>query len=162
MPETQSTPPGWFSDPLSGGLRWWDGRQWTDHRQPAAYAQSAPVSTGAQVPWFAEVQAAQAAHKRRTRWMALIAAVILVAGGIGWYFLAQNYTSPDWYQEGYDIGYRIPLVGSSVDGACDLALLGKIKLGDNPRLRRNRELRRGCVQGVLDHAREHKPLPTLK
>ncbi len=96
--------------------------------------------------------------------MALIAAVILVAGGIGWYFLAQNYTSPDWYQEGYDIGYHTPLGGGRQWTApATWHCSERSSSATIPRLRRNRELRRGCVQGVLDYAREHKPLPpTLK
>ncbi|HEY3142860.1 MAG TPA: DUF2510 domain-containing protein [Acidimicrobiales bacterium] len=24
-------PPGWYPDPSTGGLRWWDGTQWTAH-----------------------------------------------------------------------------------------------------------------------------------
>jgi Protein of unknown function (DUF2510) len=25
-------PPGWYAEPGSGGLRWWDGTRWTDTR----------------------------------------------------------------------------------------------------------------------------------
>lgn len=27
-----SPPPGWFPEPGSQALRWWDGSQWTEHR----------------------------------------------------------------------------------------------------------------------------------
>lgn len=27
-----SPPPGWFPEPGSPALRWWDGSQWTEHR----------------------------------------------------------------------------------------------------------------------------------
>lgn len=27
-------PPGWYADPWTGGLRWWDGRQWTFTQVP--------------------------------------------------------------------------------------------------------------------------------
>ncbi|ORV10574.1 hypothetical protein AWB94_06600 [Mycolicibacterium canariasense] len=113
-----------------------------------------------------DVAAAQARHKKRTRVLAVIAAVVLLAGGVGWYFLAQNTSSTDWYQEGYDVGYHkagaLGSMGQAPEDACRLALIGKINLGDNPRLRRNRELRRGCVQGVQDYVRDHGPMPGLR
>lgn len=166
MTYSTGTPPGWFPDPTTGELRWWDGQQWTEHRQPVP--QQAHPAPGLYVPpqWVHDVAAAQAAHKKRTRVLAMIAAVVLVTGGIGWYFLAQNTSSTDWYQEGYDIGYHkagaVSAMGQDPDDACHLALIGKINLGDNLRLRRNRELRRGCVQGVRDYLKDHGPMPGLR
>jgi hypothetical protein len=165
-----TSPPGWYPDAATGGLRWWDGQQWTEHRQPVPQ-QALPYSPGAPAPyvspqWVHDVAAAQARHNKRSRIIAVIAAVVLVAVVIGWYFLAQNTSSTDWYQEGYDVGYHragsVSAMGQDPDDACHVALLGKINLGDNPRLRRNRELRRGCLQGVQDYLKDHGPAPGLR
>lgn len=166
MTSSTGTPPGWFPDPTTGGLRWWDGQQWTEHRQtvPQQAHPYPPGTPGPYVPpqWVHDVAAAQAAHRKRTRVLAVIVAVVLVAGGIGWYFLAQNTSSTDWYQEGYDVGYKPGALSQDPEGTCQLWLIGKIKLGDNPRRFRNRELRRGCIQGVQDYLKDHGSLPGLK
>lgn len=34
LPSQQLPPPGWYAEPSTLGLRWWDGSQWTEHRAP--------------------------------------------------------------------------------------------------------------------------------
>lgn len=45
-PAPPTVPPGWYSDPASGLMRWWDGGKWTEHFQPAAKHTSGPMTAG--------------------------------------------------------------------------------------------------------------------
>ncbi|WP_207843030.1 DUF2510 domain-containing protein [Williamsia soli] len=37
--------PGWYPDPQSAGMRWWDGRNWTQHHSPPPEPLSPPPPT---------------------------------------------------------------------------------------------------------------------
>lgn len=42
--------PGWYPDPHTPGLRWWDGVQWTGHVQPAQPPALTPWTTSPPPP----------------------------------------------------------------------------------------------------------------
>lgn len=44
-PSTPGVPAGWYPDPASGRVRWWDGTAWTENFQHAGNT-AAPAGTG--------------------------------------------------------------------------------------------------------------------
>lgn len=53
------TQPGWYPDPGTGQLRWWDGQQWGQFQQAAAAA-PAPVTDASGIPQAAKSSASLA------------------------------------------------------------------------------------------------------
>ena len=39
MTDAPVTPPGWYADPNSAVMRWWDGSRWTEQFAPAPQQQ---------------------------------------------------------------------------------------------------------------------------
>ncbi len=79
-----STPPGWYPDPQSPSLRWWNGQQWTDQWAPPSSTRpvvstppAAPVrpAPGRGVP--------QQSLPRKRSPLPWIAAIVVVVGVIG-------------------------------------------------------------------------------
>lgn len=146
-----AAPPGWYPDKLGTSLRWWDGQRWTEHYSPTTH------------PHAGQHPAAARPARRPTPRMRIAAALAIIAAiaAAGWYILAGSTTHTQWYDEGYGLGIKTTLLGDETPkSACDLALIGKIGFNGNPFSRRTKDLKRGCIQGVLDHAKDHKPLPT--
>jgi uncharacterized Tic20 family protein len=70
------TQPGWYPDPTSGQLRWWDGQTWGAYQSGAA-----------PVPGAAPMGATGVADPRQTAMWAHYAgaaAMFLTCGGLGW------------------------------------------------------------------------------
>lgn len=69
-PTSPGVPPGWYHDPASQQMRWWDGRGWTEH-----FAPTGPVV-------FMPAAVAYAPRPRPTTNRGAIASTVLGAIGI--------------------------------------------------------------------------------